>query len=76
MAALKQGRPAGVPAPAQVKISGKLECVDDIKGPSSFQSFGDIAAGIIAKIAARHRLSEPHAAVVVELAGIGRAVRS
>lgn len=57
-------------------IVGDQNSADDNKVPSPFQSFGDITAGIVAKIAARHRLSEPHAAIVIELAGIGRAVGS
>lgn len=70
----KSGGPGGVahtlPSPRNV-VGDDSE--HDAEFPHEFQRLGDVLGRVIAKIARDHGLTRPHAAAVVELAGIGGA---
>jgi len=54
-------------------LAGPLDSAEDSQIPQNFQSFGEIASWIVARIAARHHLTASQAAAIAELAGLGGA---
>ncbi len=69
----KRKGPGVVAATARAETENIITTDEDNGQIGSFQRLDLVTARIIRRVAERHRLTEPHARVVVELAGLGGA---